>query len=96
MSWRVFGYNAQPLTKADFPDITGADPSHFGLFTDFKAAAAAGTLPSFTFLEPSWSSTGNSQHPNYDVALGRAAHPRHLRGAAVRPRLGPDAVRAHL
>jgi phospholipase C len=70
VSWRVFGYDEQPLTKADFPDITGADASHFGLFTDFQAAAAAGTLPAFTFLEPSWSSTGNSQHPNYDVALG--------------------------
>ncbi len=66
----MFGYDEQPLTKADFPDITSADPSHFGLFTDFQAAAAAGTLPAFTFLEPSWSSTGNSQHPNYDVALG--------------------------
>jgi phospholipase C len=32
--------------------------------------AKGGTLPAFTFLEPSWSSTGNSQHPNYDVALG--------------------------
>ena len=70
LSWRVFGYDRQPLTKANFPDITGADPSHFGLFTDFQAAAAAGTLPAFTFLEPSWPSTGNSQHPNYDVALG--------------------------
>ena len=70
VSWRVFGYDAQPLTKADFPDISAADASHFGLFTDFQAAAAAGTLPAFTFLEPSWSSTGNSQHPNYDVALG--------------------------
>jgi phospholipase C len=70
VSWQVFGYDAPPLTKADFPDITGADPSHFGLFTDFTAAAAAGTLPAFTFLEPSWPSTGNSQHPNYDVALG--------------------------
>ena len=40
------------------------------MFTDFPAAAAAGTLPAFTFLEPSWRSTGNSQHPNYDVALG--------------------------
>jgi phospholipase C len=70
ISWRVFGYDKQPLTKADFPDISGADPTHFGLFKDFQAAAAAGTLPSFTFLEPSWSSTGNSQHPNYDVALG--------------------------
>jgi phospholipase C len=70
VSWRVFGYDRQPLTKADFPDITGADPSHFGLFTDFQAAAAAGTLPAFSFLEPSWPTTGNSQHPNYDVALG--------------------------
>lgn len=70
VSWQVFGYAAQPLTKADFPDIAKADAAHFGLFTDFQAAAAAGTLPAFTFLEPSWSSTGNSQHPNYDVALG--------------------------
>jgi phospholipase C len=70
VSWRVFGYDKQPLTKADFPDIHAADASHFGLFTDFKQAAAAGTLPGFSFLEPSWSSTGNSQHPNYDVALG--------------------------
>ena len=49
VSWRVFGYTSQPLTKADFPDITSADSSHFGLFTDFRAAAAAGTLPAFTF-----------------------------------------------
>jgi phospholipase C len=41
LSWRVFGYAAEPLTKADFPDITSADASHFGLFKDFQAAAAA-------------------------------------------------------
>jgi phospholipase C len=70
VSWQIFGYNRQPLTRYDFPDITSADASHFGLFTDFQAAAAAGTLPAFSFLEPSWPSTGNSQHPNYDVALG--------------------------
>jgi phospholipase C len=70
VSWRIFGYNRQPLTKFNFPDTTSADASNFGLFTDFQAAAAAGTLPAFTFLEPSWPSTGNSQHPNYDVALG--------------------------
>ncbi len=68
--WAIYGYDTQPLTKDTFTDITGADPSHFGVFTDFTAAAANGTLPAFTFLEPSWSSTGNSQHPNYDVALG--------------------------
>ena len=70
VSWVIYGYDATPLTKADFPDTANAPASNFGLFPDFQAAAAAGTLPSFTFLEPSWSSTGNSQHPNYDVALG--------------------------
>jgi phospholipase C len=70
VSWAVYGYDAEPLTKNNFPDISAAGPSHFGLFKDFQAAAAAGTLPAYTFLEPSWSSTGNSEHPNYDVALG--------------------------
>jgi phospholipase C len=70
LGWAIYGYDKEPLTKNTFTDISGAAATHFGLFTDFKAAAAGGTLPSFTFLEPSWSSTGNSQHPNYDVALG--------------------------
>jgi phospholipase C len=70
LPWAIYGYGAQPLTKATFTDIVGVPASRFGVFTDFTAAAAAGTLPAFTFLEPDWSSTGNSQHPNYNVALG--------------------------
>jgi phospholipase C len=70
IDWAIYGYDAPPLTQQDFTDITNADESHFGLFTDFQAAAAAGTLKPFTFLEPSWPASGNSQHPNYDVALG--------------------------
>ena len=70
LGWAVYGYDAQPLTKLTFTQISTAAASHFGLFTDFQAAAAAGTLPPYTFLEPSWGSAGNSQHPNYDVALG--------------------------
>lgn len=70
LDWAVYGYSAQPLTRGNFPDIYAAPASHFGLFTDFRKAAANGALPPFTFLEPDWSSTGNSQHPNYDVALG--------------------------
>jgi phospholipase C len=54
----------------DFTDTTNAADSHFGEFTDFQTAAANGTLPSYTFLEPSWGASGNSQHPNYNVALG--------------------------
>jgi phospholipase C len=70
LGWAVYGYTAEPLTKTTFTQISTADASHFGEFTDFQAAAAAGTLPPYTFLEPSWDSAGNSQHPNYDVALG--------------------------
>jgi phospholipase C len=70
VSWAIYGYVDPPLTRQDFPDITNADDSHFGLFTDFQAAAANGTLPAYTFLEPSWDAAGNSQHPNYNVALG--------------------------
>jgi phospholipase C len=70
LSWAIYGYHAAPLTKSTFTDISGADASHFGKFADFTAAAAAGTLPAFAFLEPGWGTAGNSQHPNYDVALG--------------------------
>ncbi len=70
LSWGIYGYDAEPLTRSTFTDIARAPGGHIGLFADFTAAAAAGTLPAFTFLEPSWGSAGNSQHPIYDVALG--------------------------
>src|ERR1700722_16688886 len=53
-TWAIYGYNQRPLSADTFTDV----------------ATAAGPPPDFTFLEPSWPSTGNSQHPNYDVALG--------------------------
>src|ERR1700678_2178537 len=70
LDWAIYGYDAQPLTRLDFPDITNAPEEHFGLFSDFQNACAAGSLPAYTFLEPSWEASGNSQHPNYNVALG--------------------------
>ncbi|HEX4214066.1 MAG TPA: alkaline phosphatase family protein [Candidatus Dormibacteraeota bacterium] len=70
VSWKIYGYTSSPLTKLDFPDTSSAPASDYGLFADFQSDAAGGTLPAYAFLEPSWSSTGNSQHPNYDVALG--------------------------
>ena len=70
LSWKIYGYNAEPLTRKNFPDTTSAPDSCFGKFTDFQSDAAAGTLPNYSFLEPSWGSKGNSQHPNYDVSLG--------------------------
>ncbi|HUK72119.1 MAG TPA: alkaline phosphatase family protein [Streptosporangiaceae bacterium] len=70
LGWAIHGYDAEPLTKSTFTDIGKATGGHIGLFADFTSAAAAGTLPAFTFLEPSWDSAGKSQHPNYNVALG--------------------------
>jgi phospholipase C len=70
IDWAIYGYNSDPLTRHDFTDIADADHSHYGHFRDFQGRAQSGTLPAYTFLEPSWSSGGNSQHPNYDVALG--------------------------
>jgi len=70
IDWVIYGYTSSPLTRLNFPDTTNAPASHFGLFADFQAAAAKGTLPPYAFLEPSWGATGNSQHPNYNVALG--------------------------
>jgi phospholipase C len=70
IAWAVYGYDAAPYTQSDFNDTLSAPAANFGLFADFKAAAAAGTLGAYSFLEPSWGRTGNSQHPNYDVSLG--------------------------
>ncbi|WP_228489085.1 alkaline phosphatase family protein [Raineyella fluvialis] len=68
--WRICGYDATSLTQRDFPDTAGATPDHFGQFADFQHDCAGGTLPAYTFLEPNWSSSGNSEHPNYDMARG--------------------------
>jgi phospholipase C len=70
LDWSIYGYDKEPLTRLNYPDTVHADDSHFGEFKDFQAAAAAGRLAAYTFLEPSWSASGNSQHPNYNVALG--------------------------
>jgi phospholipase C len=70
LDWAIYGYNRDPMTRMDFPDTLHAPASHFGHFRDFAQRAADGTLPEYTFLEPDFGSNGNSQHPNYDIALG--------------------------
>jgi phospholipase C len=71
-SWKIYGYTDEPLTRGNYPDTVSAPDACFGKFADFQADAAAGTLAQYSFLEPSWGSSGNSQHPNYDVSLGEA------------------------
>lgn len=70
IDWAIYGYNRDPLTRLDYTDTKTAAESHFGHFRDFQERAAAGTLPVYTFLEPGFGASGNSQHPNYDVSAG--------------------------
>ena len=70
VSWMIYGYDSPPLTQQNFPWLVSAPKSNFGIFKDFQAAAAAGTLPAYSFVEPEWGPAGSSQHPNYNVALG--------------------------
>ena len=96
LSWGIYGYDAEPLTIRTFTDIAAAAGGTSGKFTDFQAAAAAGTLPAFTFLEPAWSATGNSQHPNYDVALGERLIHDVYETLRAGPGVAADAARHHL
>lgn len=71
-TWAVYGYDQLPLTRHTITDISNATGDHFGTFDDFEKAVQSDKLANFVFLEPSWGSHGNSQHPNYDVAAGEA------------------------
>ncbi len=70
LTWKIYGYDEEPLTRAGFPDTMSAPDTNFGRFANFQSDAAAGALAQYSFLEPSWGSDGNSHHPNYDLSLG--------------------------
>lgn len=74
LGWSIFGYDAEPLTRLTFSDTTDAPESHFGKFPDFTAACAVGTLAPFTFLEPSWGSTGKQPASQLRRRPRRTAH----------------------
>ncbi len=62
------------LTRLQFPKLWDSSlESHFLSFTDFIAQAKEGTLPSYSFVEPSFMTiegTPNDEHPPHDVCLG--------------------------
>jgi phospholipase C len=72
LTWGIFGNNGAPYSISFCQDIVSPYPSGCltGSFEDFQTALTSKTLPNYTFLEPIWASKGNSQHPNYNVALG--------------------------
>jgi len=69
-TWAIYGYDAPPLSRGSISDIKAAPPANFGEFADFQKAVKSGALANYVFLEPSWGSSGNNQHPNYNVAAG--------------------------
>ncbi|AWF80548.1 phosphoesterase [Microbulbifer sp. A4B17] len=72
LQWSLYGYQDDPILTRESLQALPANPEYgsFGNFDAFKQAAGNGSLASYTFLTPEWGFSGNSQHPNYDVAKG--------------------------
>jgi len=84
-TWGIFGNNGKPLTLSFCEDIPSSiknketgdiipailpEGCKSGSFEYFQTVLKNKELPDYTFLEPTWGHTGNSQHPNYNVAAG--------------------------
>ncbi|WP_049973736.1 alkaline phosphatase family protein [Azospirillum sp. B4] len=73
ISWAVYNDSILPsLTKVIFLSKYATNEKNFGSIDDFGKALADGTLPTFTFLEPSFGPLEHdrSYHPPYDVRPG--------------------------
>lgn len=73
LSWMVYNNSVLPsLTKTLFFEKYGTNEDNFSGISDFQKACQAGTLPVFTFLEPSFGpyEIDESYHPPYDVTPG--------------------------
>ncbi len=75
LTWAVFNPSVIiSLTRLQFPKLWDASlNSHFRDITDFITQAHEGTLPSYSFVEPSFMTaegTPNDEHPPHDVCLG--------------------------
>jgi phospholipase C len=75
VQWQTFVFTYHLFLQGQIPKVD-ANPSAFiGSNDQFKAQAAAGTLPAFSFLEPIWiAMTGTSSyHPGGDLVPGERA-----------------------
>ncbi|MFO0938679.1 MAG: alkaline phosphatase family protein [Gemmataceae bacterium] len=71
ISWAVFNDSSLPsLTRLQYPRLFSLSESHFRSFETFQSQATAGTLPSYSFVEPSFVYSPNDQHPPHDVSHG--------------------------
>jgi phospholipase C len=72
-SWKVYNDSVLiSLTRAQFITQLGNPllDGHFQSFGQFRKDALAGTLPAYSFVEPSFLVQPNDQHPPHDVRPG--------------------------
>ncbi len=70
-TWGIYNNNAlvPSLSKLMYPRLT-LFATHFHSFGQFKTDAQNGTLPSYSFLEPSFTIEPDDQHPPHNVGDG--------------------------
>ena len=72
VTWGVYNDTILPsLTRLQLPRLW--DPvldGHFHYFETFKQQRCDGTLPTYSFIEPSFTIDPNDEHPPHDVRLG--------------------------
>jgi len=71
-SWRVYSdaVVTPALTWLMFPKLWQYSIGRFAHFDAFKQACSDGTLPQYSFLEPSFLDNPNDYHPPHDVVAG--------------------------
>lgn len=72
VSWRVYSAATliPSLTWLMSPQLWPFSFDRFRHFDDFKEDCARGSLPQYTFLEPSFIENPNDEHPPHDVVAG--------------------------
>jgi phospholipase C len=75
MIWMDFAYTYHLFLQGQVPSIDNAASQFTATLDQFKADAASGTLPAFSFLEPFWiaPSGTTSYHPKADLVPGEMA-----------------------
>jgi phospholipase C len=71
-SWNVYNDTMlMSLARLQFPQLWEPDlQPHFHDMEKFERDAAAGELPEYSFVEPSFQIQPNDEHPPHDVTLG--------------------------
>ena len=72
-TWNVYAASkiTPSLTRTMFPKLWPPEfDQHFKSFEDFQGDCKVGSLPAYSFIEPSFLDKPNDQHPPHDLAAG--------------------------